>query len=224
MLFSATLGPIIDLSYEMTRDPMRVEVEKTITPNAISQAFYSVPEHLKFQLLERLLEDETLDSVLVFARTKVRADRLLGDLERAHIPAAVIHGDRNQGQRVAALEAFRHGQTRVLVATDIAARGIDVEGISLVVNYDVPNQPMDYVHRVGRTGRAQAVGQAYTLVTPFDYPMIQRIERILQRKIERRKVDGLDYSTPAAHMPTPEEIRRYVEANRHKPQAASSRN
>ncbi len=222
MMFSATLGPIVDLSYEMTRDPLRVEVEKTVTPDAISQAFYSVPEHLKFQLLERLLEDKSLDSVLVFARTKQRADRLAGELKRARIPAAVIHGDRNQGQRVAALEAFRHHKTRVLVATDIAARGIDVEGIALVVNYDVPNQPMDYVHRVGRTGRAQAVGQAYTLVTPFDYPMIQRIQRILNRKIEQRKIEGLDYSAPAAHVATPEEIRRYIEANRHK--AASPQN
>jgi ATP-dependent RNA helicase RhlE len=224
MLFSATLGSIVDLSYEMTREPVRVEVEKTITPDLISQALYSVPEHLKFKLLERLLEDESLDSVLVFTRTKQRADRLVDELDRAHIPAAVIHGDLNQGQRVAALEAFRHGQTRLLVATDIAARGIDVEGISHVINYDVPNQPMDYVHRVGRTGRAHTVGQAYTLVTPIDYPMIQRIERILKRKIERRVLDGLDYSTPAAHMPTPEEIRLYVEANRRKPEPVGSRN
>jgi ATP-dependent RNA helicase RhlE len=99
-----------------------------------------------------------------------------------------------------------------------------VEGISHVINYDVPMHPEDYVHRVGRTGRAQAVGQAYTLVTPVDYLMVQRIERLLKRKIERRVVDGLDYAAPAAHMPTAEEIRRYVEANRRKPEIASARN
>jgi len=223
MLFSATLGPIVDLARELTRDPVRVEVEQTVTPDAISQAVYSVPEHLKFKLLQRLLEDESLDSVLVFARTKLRADRLVSELERANISAAVIHGNCSQGERVAALEAFRRGRTRVLVATDIAARGIDVEGISHVINYDVPMHPEDYVHRVGRTGRAQAVGQAYTLVTPVDYLMVQRIERLLRRKIERRVVDGLDYAAPAAHIPTAEEIRRYVEANRRKPAVASAR-
>ncbi len=133
---------------------------------------------------------------------------------------AVIHGERSQGERVAALEAFRRGRKRVLVATDIAARGLDVEGISLVVNYDVPMQPEDYVHRIGRTGRMAAAGQAYTLVTPGDSRMVHRIEYILQRKIERRQVDGLDYSAPSVRMPSAEEIRRYVEANRRRPRAA----
>lgn len=180
-----------------------------------------MPEHLKFKLLQRLLEDESLDSVLLFARTKRRADRVVRNLHSAKISAAVIHGDRSQSQRVAALEAFRRGQARVLVATDIAARGIDVEGISHVVNYDVPMQPEDYVHRIGRTGRAQAIGQAYTLVTLDDAQLIRRIEYLLNQKIERRKVDGLDYSTSAVNMPSPEEIRRYVEANRRKPNGTS---
>ncbi len=197
MLFSATLQPIVDLAREVTRTPVRVEVEKTVTPDGITQVLYPVPEHLKFKLLERLFEDEGLESVLIFARTKHRADRLARNLQRTQISAAVIHGNRSQNQRVAALEGFRRGRTRVLVATDIAARGIDVEGISHVVNYDVPMQPEDYVHRIGRTGRAQAIGQAYTLVTPLDLPMIQRIESILKQKIERRKVAGLDYNTPA---------------------------
>ncbi|RPI60128.1 MAG: DEAD/DEAH box helicase [Dehalococcoidia bacterium] len=223
MLFSATLQTIVTLASEVTREPVRVEVEKTVTPDAITQVLYPVPEHLKFKLLQHLLEDESLDSVLIFARTKHRADRIVRDLQRAKISATVIHGNRSQSQRVAALEAFRRGRTRVLVATDIAARGIDVEGISHVVNYDVPTQPEDYVHRIGRTGRAQAIGQAYTLATPLDAPMIHRIEYVLKQKIDRRKVDGLDYSAPAARLPDAEAIRRYVEANRRKPQVASIR-
>jgi ATP-dependent RNA helicase RhlE len=112
---------------------------------------------------------------------------------------------------------------RVLVATDIAARGIDVEGISHVVNYDVPMQAEDYVHRIGRTGRAQAIGEAYTLVTPADERMVNRIEYVLKQKLERRKVDGIDYRTPAAKIPDADAIRRYVEANRRKPQPAPAR-
>ena len=223
MLFSATLSPIVQLCREVTREPVRVEVEKTVTPSAITQALYPVPEHLKFKLLQRLLEDESLNSVLVFARTKHRADRLVRSLKREDISAAVIHGNRTQSQREAALEGFRRGRTRILVATDVAARGIDVQGISHVVNYDVPMQPEDYVHRIGRTGRAQASGQAYTLVTPQDDRIIHRIEYILKEKIQRRTVDGLDYGASAANIPTAEEIRRYVEANRRKPDGARSR-
>jgi ATP-dependent RNA helicase RhlE len=222
MLFSATLRPILDLAREVTREAVRVEVEKTVTPEAITQAVYPVPEHLKFKLLQHLLEDESLNSVLIFVRTKRRADRIVRNLQRVKISAAVIHGNRSQRQRVAALEAFRCGRMRVLVATDIAARGIDVEGISHVVNYDVPMQPEDYVHRIGRTGRAQAIGQAYTLATPLDTRMIHRIEYILQQKIQRRTVEGLDYNAPAAHIPDAEAIRRYVEANRRKPNGAAA--
>lgn len=222
MLFSATLRPIVDLAREVTREPVRIEVEKTVTPEAITQAVYPVPEHLKFKLLQLLLEDESLNSVLIFVRTKRRADRIVRNLQRVKISAAVIHGNRSQRQRVAALEAFRRGRMRVLVATDIAARGIDVEGISHVVNYDVPMQPEDYVHRIGRTGRAQAIGQAYTLATPLDAQMIHRIEYILQQKIQRRTVEELDYNAPAAHIPDAEAIRRYVEANRRKSNGAAA--
>ena len=219
-LFSATLQPIVALAREVTRgDALRVEVEKTATPDTISHALYPVPEHLKFQLLKRLLENDQMDSVLIFARTKHRADRIVRDLQRAKIQAAVIHGNRSQSQRIAALEAFKRGRMRVLVATDIAARGIDVEGISHVVNYDMPMQAEDYVHRIGRTGRAHAIGEAYTLVTPADERMVNRIEYVLKQKLERRKVDGIDYRTPAAKVPDTDAIRRYVEANRRKPQA-----
>jgi ATP-dependent RNA helicase RhlE len=222
-LFSATLQPIVALAREVTRgDAVRVEVEKTATPDTISHALYPVPEHMKFQLLKRLLEDDQMDSVLIFARTKHRADRIVRDLQRSKIQAAVIHGNRSQSQRIAALDAFKRGRMRVLVATDIAARGIDVEGISHVVNYDVPMQAEDYVHRIGRTGRAHAIGEAYTLVTPADERMVNRIEFVLKQKLERRKVDGIDYRTPAARVPDAEAIRRYVEANRRKPQAQAT--
>ncbi len=221
MLFSATLNPILELAREVTRDPVRVEVEKTVTPEAITQAVYPVPEHLKFELLRHLLEKDTnMDSVLIFARTKHRSDRIVRKLRRAKIEAAVIHGNRSQSQRVRALETFRRGQARVLVATDIAARGIDVEGISHVVNYDVPNPPGDYVHRVGRTGRAHAVGQAYTFAPPLNVKMIHRIENLLGQKMQRRMVDGIDYGKPAAHRPDAEAIRRYREANRRKSNGA----
>jgi ATP-dependent RNA helicase RhlE len=218
-LFSATLQPILALAREVTRDAVRMEVEKAVTPDTIKHALYPVPEHLKFQLLKRLLEDDQMDSVLIFARTKHRADRVVRDLQRAKIQAAAIHGNRSQSQREAALEAFKRGRTRVLVATDIAARGIDVIGISHVVNYDMPMQAEDYVHRIGRTGRAQAIGEAYTLVTPADERMVNRIEYVLKQKLERRKVDGIDYRTPAAKIPDADAIRRYVEANRRNPQA-----
>ncbi len=215
MLFSATLVPsILDLAAEVTRHAVRIQMETATAPDAIAQTLFPVPEHLKAQLLQRLLREEEMDSVLVFARTKHRADRVVKQLQRANIRADVIHGNRSQNQRIAALEAFRQGHARVLVATDIAARGIDVEGISHVVNYDVPMQPEDYVHRIGRTGRAQAAGKAYTLVTPTDENMVRRIEVVLKQKIQRRRVDGIDYSTPQFAQPDRESIRRYVEANR----------
>ncbi len=214
MLFSATLSPILGLAAEVTHQPVRIEVSKATTPTAIQQTLLTVPEHLKVQAVQTLLRGADMDSVLIFTRTKHRADRLAKTLVRAGIPAAVIHGNRSQNQRIAALEAFRHGNTRVLVATDIAARGIDVEGISHVVNYDVPAQPDDYVHRIGRTGRAAATGTAYTLVTLADEPLVRRIEAVLKHRIERRRVDGIDYTTPALVQPDAEAIRRYREANR----------
>jgi ATP-dependent RNA helicase RhlE len=155
-----------------------------------------------------------MDSVLIFARTKHRAEKVVKQLNRANIRAVVIHGDRSQSQRIAALEDFRRGKSRILVATDIAARGIDVEGISHVVNYDVPMQPEDYVHRIGRTGRAQAAGCAYTLVTPTDESMMRRIEMVMRQKIQRRRLDGIDYHASAFVQPDADAIRRYVEANR----------
>jgi len=214
MLFSATLQPIMQLASEVTRNAVRIEVEKAPAPHLITQTLFPVPEHVKFQLLETLLQDQNMESVLIFTRTKHRADRLVRNLKRANIAARVIHGNRSQSQRVAALDAFKRGHTRVLVATDIAARGIDVEGVTHVVNYDVPTVPEDYVHRIGRTGRAENEGEAYTFVTPQDERMIARIEAVLKKKVQRRKVDGIDYTAPALVKPDAESVRRYVEANR----------
>lgn len=215
MLFSATLVPaIVQLAAQITQNAARIQVETTTTPDAITQTLFPVPEHLKAQVLQQLLREEEMESVLIFARTKHRADRVARQLQRENIRAGVIHGDRSQGQRIAALEDFRRGKSRVLVATDIAARGIDVEGISHVVNYDVPMQPEDYVHRIGRTGRMQAAGRAYTLVTPTDETIVRRIEMTLQKKIQRRRLDGIDYRAPALVQPDAEAIRRYVEAHR----------
>ncbi|MCA1553676.1 MAG: DEAD/DEAH box helicase, partial [Chloroflexi bacterium] len=210
MLFSATLtSDIASLAAEVTRQPMRVQVEKTVTPTAIEQALYPVAEQNKPQLLQELLRDEAMESVLVFARTKHRADRIVKQLRNANIRASVIHGNRSQSQRIAALEAFRRGQARVLVATDIAARGIDVEGVTHVVNYDVPMQSEDYVHRIGRTGRAQAAGSAYTLFTPNDEDMVRQIEFLLKQKIQRRRVEGTVQHVVAAPPPPQRSLARF---------------
>ncbi len=217
MLFSATLPPsILSLAAEVTHNAVRLQVETAPAPDAIEQTLFPVPEHLKSQVLQQLLTAKEMDSVLVFARTKHRADRLVRQLQRANIRAGVIHGNRSQSQRIAALEAFRRGHSRVLVATDVAARGIDVEGISHVVNYDVPMQAEDYVHRIGRTGRAQAAGEAFTLVTPQDEGMVRQIEAVLNQRIQRRRLEGFDYSVPAFVQPDAEAIRRYVAAHSQK--------
>ncbi len=215
MLFSATLSAeISSLTAEVTRNPARIAVEKTVTPQAISQTLYVVPEHQKTEALQKLLSNQEMESVLVFARTKHRADKIVKHLKKANIRADVIHGNRSQNQRVAALDAFRKGKARVLVATDIAARGIDVEGVSHVVNYDVPMQAEDYVHRIGRTGRAQATGSAYTLVTPLDEPMVKKIERAVNQKLPRQRIDGIEPGASMFNQPDADTIRRYVEANR----------
>lgn len=224
MLFSATLvAEILSLASEVTFKPARIAVETTVTPQAIEQTLFTVGEHQKTEALQKLLADKEMESVLVFARTKHRADKIVKHLKKANIRADVIHGNRSQGQRVAALNAFRNGKARVLVATDIAARGIDVEGISHVVNYDVPMQAEDYVHRIGRTGRAQAVGNAYTLVTPLDEPQVKKIERVLNQKLPRRRIDGIEPSASMFNQPNADAIQQYIEANRQRKMAMAAR-
>jgi ATP-dependent RNA helicase RhlE len=197
MLFSATMPPtILGLARQFQRDPVRVEIATARPPEAIRQALYPVPKHLKTQLLTALLAQEEVKNMLVFTRTKQEADIVTRQLHQAEIAAACIHGDFRQRERIAALEGFRSGKHQVLVATNIAARGLDIEGISHVINYDVPEHPEDYVHRIGRTARAEAEGDAITLVTPDDEPMVHRIEYLLGHKIDRKTLPGFDYDVP----------------------------
>jgi ATP-dependent RNA helicase RhlE len=197
LLFSATMsGPVLNLTRQFQREPVTIEISKARPPSAIRQALYPVPKHLKTQLLIALLEQMEVNSMLVFTATKQEADIVTRQLKAAKISTACIHGDFHQRRRIAALEGFRAGKYQVLVATNIAARGLDVEGISHVINYDAPEQPEDYVHRIGRTARAEADGDAITLVTPDDEPMIYRIEHLLGYKIERQTLPGFNYDVP----------------------------
>jgi ATP-dependent RNA helicase RhlE len=198
MLFSATMPPtILALARQFQRDPVRIEIDPAQPPEAITQALYPVPKHLKTQLLLAMLKGTDVDSMLVFTRTKQNADIVTRQLRQGKVSVACIHGDLRQRDRISALEGFRSGKHRVLIATNIAARGLDVEGISHVLNYDVPEHPEVYVHRVGRTARAEADGNAITLVTPDDEPLVHRIEYLLGHKIERRIYPGFDYDVPA---------------------------
>ncbi len=211
LLFSATMPPyILALTREVQRNPVKVEVAVARPPEAIDQKLYPVPKHLKVNLLLHLLNHHKMTSVLVFTRTKHGADNLVKKLKQAGVKAATIHGNRTQGQRVAALEGFRQGHYRVLVATDIAARGIDVEGISHVLNFDAPGVAEDYVHRIGRTARAEASGDAITFITPADEPMVQSIQRLIGRKLERCNAPGFDYGVeaPSYAKPSVAELQR----------------
>ena len=197
MLYSATIPPAISaLARQFQHDPVSIEIDLARPPEAIEQVLYPVPKHLKIHLLLAMLKQMDIDSMLVFTRTKQEADIVTRQLNEARISVACIHGDFKQRDRIAALEGFRSGTHRVLVATNIAARGLDVEGISHVINYDVPEHPEDYVHRIGRTARAEADGDAITLVTPDDEGLIHRIEYLLGRKIARATLPAFDYDVP----------------------------
>ena len=197
MLFSATMStPILNLTRQFQQDPVKIEIALARPPEAIRHALYPVPKHLKTELLKALLAQMDVNSMLVFTATKQEADIVTRQLSEAKISTACIHSDFRQRQRIAALEGFRSGKYQVLVATNIAARGLDVEGISHVINYDVPEHAEDYVHRVGRTARAKADGDAITLVTPDDEAMVYRIEHLLGYKIERNTLPGFDYDVP----------------------------
>jgi len=197
MLFSATIPPTISaLARQFQHDPVSIEMDLAQPPEAIQQALYPVPKHLKLQLLLAMLGQMEINSMLLFTRTKQEADIVTRHLRQARVAVACIHGDFKQRDRISALEGFRSGKHRVLVATNIASRGLDVEGISHVINYDVPEHPEDYVHRIGRTARAEADGDAITLVTSDDEALIHRIEYVLGRKIERKTLPGFDYDVP----------------------------
>ncbi len=199
LFFSATMpAPIAALSREMLSSPDTVRVQKKHAPaTGIAQALYPVPAELKPALLVELIRRGEIDSVIAFCRTKHRANRLAKKLEKQGIAVARIHGNRSQKQRTEALAGFRDGRYQVLAATDIVARGIDVEELGHVVNIDVPAAPDDYIHRVGRTARAEATGEAYTFVSPAEESDVRAIERALGKTLERRTVEGFDYHARA---------------------------
>ena len=204
LFFSATVPPEIEeVARFALRNPARVEigVARTVT-QLITHAIYPVSMMKKFDLLVALLERTDFHSVLIFSRTKHGADKIARKLKAANHSVAVLHANRSQGQRVEALEGFKSGKYEVMVATDIAARGIDVAGVSHVINYDVPANPEDYVHRIGRTGRAQAVGDAFTLATPEQANDIRAIERFIGQRVPQLKLEGFNYSAPPSIGPS----------------------
>ena len=201
LLFSATMPPEVEaLARKYLRKPVVVQVgRRSSAAPTVSHAVYPVPRDRKSALLANLIKNnDDAGSVLVFTRTKHGADRVVRHLEREGIQAASMHADKTQPQRTRALEDFRAGKVRVLVATDIAQRGLDISGISHVVNYDVPQQPEDYVHRIGRTGRASREGDAFTFMAPDEIAMVKSIERVIGQPIPRVSVAGYDFGTVAA--------------------------
>ncbi len=196
LFFSATMpGEIAALSREMLRNPVVIQRERQAAPaSGITQAVYPVSQGLKAPLLVAMLTRGDVKQALVFTRTKHRANRLADHLVKSGVHAERIHGNRSQAQRTAALEGFKAGRFPVLVATDIAARGIDVDALGHVVNFDVPQAPDDYIHRVGRTGRAEAIGEAYTFVSPEEEGDLRDIEKAIGRRLPRVTVPDFDYT------------------------------
>ena len=195
LLFSATMPKEIrHLANDVLKDPVTLDVGATVAAVTVSHALYPVSQHLKTPLLIELLQHTDTDSVLIFTRTKHRAKRLGEQLSNAGYKTASLQGNLSQQRRQAAMNGFRNGTFQILVATDIAARGIDVTQVSHVINYDIPNTTDAYIHRIGRTGRAAKSGDAYTLVAGEDTDMVRDIERVLGGPVERRTVAGFDYS------------------------------
>lgn len=207
LLFSATMpDEIRQLAEGILRDPVNIQVGISAPVSTVSHAIYPVSQHLKTPLLMELIDREEMNSVLVFTRTKSRAVRLARQMKKSGLVVASLQGDMTQGKRQEALTGFRKGKYRILVATDIAARGIDVTDISHVVNYDMPDTVDAYTHRIGRTGRAERTGTAYSFVTLQDRGFVWSIENAIGEKLERKTLDDFDYSVPAP--PGSEESRR----------------
>jgi len=203
LLFSATLPPEIErLAAWVLRNPVLVEIGARRSPaETVTHAVYPVAAEQKFDLLMALLERTNFDSVLIFCRTKQNADRVAHFLKHAQHAVAVLHSNRTQRERIEALEGFKSGKYEVMVATDIASRGLDIAGVSHVINYDVPEHPEDYVHRIGRTGRAQNVGDAFTLMNGQELPALQAIEHFIGQKIPRLKLENFSYLYTALFEP-----------------------
>lgn len=198
MLFSATMPPeIIGLARQFQRDPASIQINPARPPAQIRQRVFPVPKHLKLDLLAAIIDQLEVESMLVFTRTKVNADMVSRILKEKGIRLETIHGDFHQQRRLSALRKFKEGKVQVLVATNVAARGLDIQDISHVVNFDVPEHAEDYVHRVGRTARAEAEGEALTLFTSDDEGPLARIEFLLGRQLPRERLEGFDYDVPA---------------------------
>ena len=197
LLFSATMPPEVEaLARKYLRRPIVVQVgRRSSAAVTVAHAVYPVPAEKKIDLLVHLLRRPEMDSVLVFTRTKHGADKVVRNLEKNKIASTAMHADKTQAQRTKALEQFKSGVINVLVATDIAQRGLDISGITHVINYDVPQQAEDYVHRIGRTGRAAKEGDAYTFMSPDEIGMVRTIERMIGTPIPRISVPGYDFGT-----------------------------
>src|SRR5687767_13469858 len=194
LLFSATFpDEIRTLAKAMLRDPVEIQVAaRNAAAELVSHVLHPVAREKKRELLAYLIQTRQLHQVLVFSGTRIGANRLAHQLRRDHIHADAIHGDKSQAERLVALEDFKAGKTSVLVATDVASRGLDIEGLPQVINFDVPHSPEDYVHRIGRTGRAGLTGEAISLVAPEDLESLAAIEKLIRRKIERVLVPGFE--------------------------------
>jgi ATP-dependent RNA helicase RhlE len=200
LLFSATMPPEVEvLARKYLRHPVVVQIgRRSEAAHTVTHAVYPVPRERKSALLAQLLRNGELDSVLVFVRTKIGADRVVRHLQHEGIEATALHADKTQAQRTRALSDFKAGKIRVLVATDIAQRGLDITHITHVISYDVPQQPEDYVHRIGRTGRASREGDAFTFMAPDEISMVRTIEAVIAKPIPRVSVPGFDFGTLAA--------------------------
>ncbi|MBA3660621.1 MAG: DEAD/DEAH box helicase [Gammaproteobacteria bacterium] len=194
LLFSATMPPAIhDLAHDILHHPVTVKIGHSAPATSVEQVFFPVEKHLKSELLIKILKDTDTDSVLVFTRTKHTAKKVAQRLIDAGFRAASLQGNLSQNKRQFAMNGFRDGSLQILVATDIASRGIDVSRISHVINYDIPSTIEAYIHRIGRTGRAEKVGDAYTLITPEDNAEVRGIERVLGKKLEQRILPDFNY-------------------------------
>ena len=221
MLFSATISPEVKtLAADMLKSPKVIQIGRPRNPiETITQHFYAVEKSLKIDLLLHMIEDWRMFSVLVFSRTKYGADKISRRLTRAGIVAVSIHSNRTQNQRQQALDGFRSGKYHVMVATDIAARGIDVEGISHVINYDVPTHAEDYVHRIGRTGRAAATGDAITFVSSEEQKYLREVGKFIGRKLQPEICKGFRSIKPDSSQPRPAEKSKSVRHTRKDPAA-----
>jgi ATP-dependent RNA helicase RhlE len=222
LMFSATMADDIrKLTDEVLRDPVTVKIGHTAPASTVSHALYPVPQHLKTGLLMELLKQTDTESILVFTRTKHRAKRVDQDLQKAGYRATSLQGNLSQNKRQDALDGFRKGSYQILVATDIASRGIDVQSISHVINYDMPDTTDAYTHRIGRTGRAAKTGDAFTFVTQEDEAQVRSIEGMLGGKIERRTLKGFDYTKGAPDRNG--ESARPLQRSRKQPEASGAR-